>query len=115
MTRRPAFDLRHYSPKTRRPNSSPKRFACSGSLAARKRSASSKKLLLFLFPRFDAQLNEFHRDTVVAQAEFWPCDPLVWQWEQEAIRSFEQAWSPIVHQFGALGWRPEGTAAEIAS
>jgi hypothetical protein len=40
---RPGLDLGHYSPKTRRPNSSPNRLACCGSLAARKRPASSKK------------------------------------------------------------------------
>src|SRR5215472_17613662 len=39
---RPRFDLRHYSPKTKRPSSSPRRFTCSGSLAERNRSARSK-------------------------------------------------------------------------
>src|ERR1700722_16234045 len=38
----PRFDLRNYSPKTKRPNLSPKCLTCSGSLAARNRSARSK-------------------------------------------------------------------------
>ncbi len=38
----PTVILRHQPPKTIRPNSSPKRFAISGSFASRNRSASSK-------------------------------------------------------------------------
>src|ERR1700722_5541687 len=45
----PGLDLGHYSPKTRRPNSSPNRLACCESLAARKRPASSKKAFSFCF------------------------------------------------------------------
>src|SRR5271157_369209 len=44
---RPAFDLGHYSPNMKRPNWSPSRFTSSGSLAARKRSTSSKKAFSF--------------------------------------------------------------------
>src|SRR5271155_5845227 len=46
---RPGFDRGHYSPKTKRPNSSPRRLACCGSLAARKRSARSKNAFSFWF------------------------------------------------------------------
>jgi hypothetical protein len=46
---RPGLDLGRYSPKTRRPNSSPNRLAGCGSLAARKRPASSKKAFSFCF------------------------------------------------------------------
>src|SRR5260370_24057270 len=46
---RPAFNLRHYSPKAKRPNSSPNCLASSGSLALRKRSASSKNAFSFCF------------------------------------------------------------------
>ena len=31
---RPSFNLRHHSPKTNRPNSSPRAFTCAGSVAA---------------------------------------------------------------------------------
>jgi hypothetical protein len=46
----PRFDLRHYSPKTKWPNSSPKCLTCSGSLAARNRSARSKNSRSFRLP-----------------------------------------------------------------
>ena|SRR5438477_3690558 len=44
---RPGFDLRHYSPKTKRPSSSPSCLDSIGSFEARKRSASSKKAFSF--------------------------------------------------------------------
>src|ERR1035438_9438814 len=46
---RPAFNLRHYSPKTKRPSWSPSCFASSGLLALRKRSARSKNAFSFCF------------------------------------------------------------------
>src|SRR6266550_6977193 len=46
---RPRLDLRHYSPKMNRPILSPNCFISSGSEAARKRSATSKKAFSFSF------------------------------------------------------------------
>src|SRR5450631_1413702 len=43
------LDLRHYSPKMKRPISSPSCFASFGSAAARKRSARAKKAFSFSF------------------------------------------------------------------
>ena len=53
--------------KTMRPISSPKRFASCGVARSAKAFGQFEECLLFLFPRFDAQLNEFHQDTVIAQ------------------------------------------------
>jgi hypothetical protein len=46
---RPALELRHYSPKTKRPNSSPSCLASAASCDERKRCASSKKAFSFSF------------------------------------------------------------------
>ncbi len=61
---RSGFDLRHYSPNTKRPSSSPNRFTSSGCPDARKRSASSKNAFSV---GFNAQLNEFDQNAVIAQ------------------------------------------------
>ena len=45
----PSLDFGHQPPNTMRPSSSPKRFASSGSVAPRKRSANSKNCCSFLF------------------------------------------------------------------
>src|SRR6266566_4608582 len=42
-----SLPVRHYSPKTKRPNSSPSRLDSTGSFEMRKRSASSKKARSF--------------------------------------------------------------------
>jgi len=44
----PSFDLGHQPPNTMRPSSSPNRFASSGFVAPRKRSANSKNCCCFL-------------------------------------------------------------------
>ena len=64
------LDLRHYSPKMKRPISSPSCFASFGSAAARKRSASAKKGFLFLLLRFQALLNQLDKHSIVAKAPF---------------------------------------------
>jgi hypothetical protein len=56
----PRFDLRHYSPKTKRPNSSPKCLTCSGLLAARNRSARSKNSRSFRWRVSMSCFDQFH-------------------------------------------------------
>jgi hypothetical protein len=56
----PRFDLRHYSPKTKRPNSCPKCLTCSGLLAARNRSARSKNSRSFRWRVSMSCFDQFH-------------------------------------------------------
>src|SRR5215471_11122023 len=60
----PMSDLGHQPLKTIRPSWSPRRFASSGSLALRKRSASSKKFLPFALLSLDSILDQFHQHPV---------------------------------------------------
>jgi hypothetical protein len=64
---RPGLDLGPYSPKTRRPNSS-KSFGLLRIARGSKASGKLEESFLFLFPRFNAEFNELHQNTVVAQA-----------------------------------------------
>ena len=64
---RSGFDLRHYSPNTKRPSSSPNRFTSFGCPDAPKAVRQFKERLLFLLAGFNAQLNEFDQNAVIAQ------------------------------------------------
>ncbi len=69
-----------------------------------------EKCLLSLFPRFDAQLNEFHQDTVIAQTlALGHTIYLFGNWSGEGHAPsdmFCHRHGIIIHQFGALYTSP---------